>query len=299
MSKPNSSMTVAQMKAYIREKKINHPEVRLGMKRGEMIAGLKKAGHWDDSKSEKKPPKTKNPAKKTPAKKKAVPKGSHRMPDGSIMKDEDHKGALPKKESKNESPQRQETTKATTTDALFNLGTDISSMIGSALAQTLPVKLERLKQQIYSIPLSDVRRMFSRSLKKIKRRITGINSATVTELLDIIDYPVIQKQKQIIVDAMLLEVENYKPKKGKVLITFSDLRRDTEGNQLIKRIMETETYWWQDPPMKLQYAKKVVNKDLKQIFKAREPFAPVLSIHDVVQRLKVRSKAREIVEMDS
>lgn len=130
MSKPNSSMTVAQMKAYIREKKINHPEVRLGMKRGDMIAGLKKAGHWDDSKSEKKPPKTKNPAKK-----KAVPKGSHRMPDGSIMKDEDHKGALPKKESKNESPQRQETTKATTTDALFNMGMDISSMIGNLAKQ--------------------------------------------------------------------------------------------------------------------------------------------------------------------
>jgi len=296
MSKPNSSMTVAQMKAYIREKKINHPEVRLGMKRGDMIAGLKKAGHWDDSKSEKKPPKTKNPAKKTPAKKKAVPKGSHRMPDGSIMKDEDHKGAPPK----NESPQRQETTKATTTDALFNLGTDISSMIGSALAQTLPVKLERLKQQIFSLPLSDVRRMFSRSMKTLNRRLVGINSATVTSLIDIINRPDRDdKQKHQLVDAMLVEVENYKPKKGKVLITFSDLRRDTEGNQLIKRIMETETYWWQDPPMKLQYAKKVVNKDLKQIFAAREPFAPVLSIHDVVQRLKVRSKAREIVEMDS
>jgi len=93
MPKPNSSMTVAQMKAYIRQHKVNHPEVKLGMKRGDMIAGLKKAGHWDDSQSKKQPPKT----KKTPAKKKAVPKGSHRMPDGSIMKDKDHKGPPPKK----------------------------------------------------------------------------------------------------------------------------------------------------------------------------------------------------------
>tara|TARA_R110000737_G_scaffold350289_1_gene388825 strand:- start:630 stop:911 length:282 start_codon:yes stop_codon:yes gene_type:complete len=34
--------------------------------------------------------------KKTPAKKKTVPKGSHRMPDGSIMKD----SAMPKKKTK-------------------------------------------------------------------------------------------------------------------------------------------------------------------------------------------------------
>jgi len=93
MQKPNSSSTLAQMKAYVRENKVNHPEVRLTMKRGEMIAGLKKAGHWDGSMSKKQPPKTKNPAKKS---KVAVPKGSHRMPDGSIMKDKD----MPKKSKK-------------------------------------------------------------------------------------------------------------------------------------------------------------------------------------------------------
>jgi hypothetical protein len=37
------------MKAYVREHKVNHPEVRLTMKRGEMIAGLKKAGHLPQS----------------------------------------------------------------------------------------------------------------------------------------------------------------------------------------------------------------------------------------------------------
>jgi len=69
MPKPNSSFTVAQMKTYIREKKLNRPEVRLGMRRGEMIAGLKKAGHWDNSKSKVRPPKTKKPTKKPRANK--------------------------------------------------------------------------------------------------------------------------------------------------------------------------------------------------------------------------------------
>ena len=110
MPKPNSSMTVSQMKAYIREHKVNHPEVRLGMKRGEMIAGLKKAGHWDNSKSEKRPPKTKNPAKKTPAKKKAVPKGSHRMPNGSIMKDSDMPKASVREGSNKSKPRKTSST---------------------------------------------------------------------------------------------------------------------------------------------------------------------------------------------
>jgi hypothetical protein len=37
------------MKQYIRSAKINHPAVRLGMKKADMIKGLKKAGHWDAS----------------------------------------------------------------------------------------------------------------------------------------------------------------------------------------------------------------------------------------------------------
>jgi len=35
------------MKAYVREKKLNKPEIRLTMKKSELIAGLKKHGHWD------------------------------------------------------------------------------------------------------------------------------------------------------------------------------------------------------------------------------------------------------------
>jgi len=152
MPKPNSSMTVSQMKAYIRQHKVNHPEVKLGMKRGDMIAGLKKAGHWDNSESKTRPPKTKKPAKK------AVPKGSHRMPDGTIMKD----SAMPKKApakkapAKNKSPQRQETTKkkevkkapakGTTTDALFNLPFDVGGMI---LAESKKIQAPKVGEEIY------------------------------------------------------------------------------------------------------------------------------------------------------
>jgi hypothetical protein len=50
MPKPNETMTLKEIRQYVRDKKLNHPEVRLGMKRAELIAGLKKVGHWDDSK---------------------------------------------------------------------------------------------------------------------------------------------------------------------------------------------------------------------------------------------------------
>ena len=104
MSKPNESFTVAQMKTYIREKKVNHPEVKLGMKKADMIAGLKKAGHWDSSVSKK------APAKKAPAKK-----------------------ALAKK-----APAKKAPAKSTTTDALFNLPSDVGEKI---LAQRMPSKI--------------------------------------------------------------------------------------------------------------------------------------------------------------
>ena len=44
---PNDTYTVKKMKDYIRTHKLNRPDVKLGMKRQELINGLKKAGHWD------------------------------------------------------------------------------------------------------------------------------------------------------------------------------------------------------------------------------------------------------------
>tara|TARA_R110000823_G_scaffold88567_5_gene196915 strand:- start:1684 stop:2157 length:474 start_codon:yes stop_codon:yes gene_type:complete len=47
MPKPSSSSTVAQIKSYIREKRLNQPELKLGLKKADLIKGLKKHGHWD------------------------------------------------------------------------------------------------------------------------------------------------------------------------------------------------------------------------------------------------------------
>ena len=63
MPKPNKTFTVKQMKDYIRQHKINHPAVKLSMKRADMIEGLKKTGHWDTSKD------TPTPKKPAPKKK--------------------------------------------------------------------------------------------------------------------------------------------------------------------------------------------------------------------------------------
>ena len=73
MPKPNKTFTVKQMKDYIRQHKVNHPAVKLSMKRADMIEGLKKAGHWDTSKdtpTPKKPAPKKKPmeTKKKPTK---------------------------------------------------------------------------------------------------------------------------------------------------------------------------------------------------------------------------------------
>ena len=45
--KPNVNSSLAEIKAYVREYKLNKPEIKLGMKKADLIAGLKKHGHWD------------------------------------------------------------------------------------------------------------------------------------------------------------------------------------------------------------------------------------------------------------
>ena len=58
MPKPNAHSTMKEMKDYIRSKKLNRAEVRLGMKKPEMIQALKNVGHWD-TKHDKQSPKSK------------------------------------------------------------------------------------------------------------------------------------------------------------------------------------------------------------------------------------------------
>ncbi len=47
MPKPNSKSTLKEIRAYVREKKLNKPEIKITMNKPELIAGLKKHGHWD------------------------------------------------------------------------------------------------------------------------------------------------------------------------------------------------------------------------------------------------------------
>ena len=46
-SKPSISKhsTLVEMKAFVRKHKLNHPSIKLGMKKAEMLAGLDKLGH--------------------------------------------------------------------------------------------------------------------------------------------------------------------------------------------------------------------------------------------------------------
>jgi len=73
MPKPNDSYSVKQMKDYIRTHKLNKPDVKLGMKRQELINGLQKLGHWD-SKSTKPTSSSKKPTKPKPKPTKPKPK---------------------------------------------------------------------------------------------------------------------------------------------------------------------------------------------------------------------------------
>jgi len=43
----NDTMTLAQLKDYVRKNKLNKPEVKLSMNKAQLTAGLKKHGHWE------------------------------------------------------------------------------------------------------------------------------------------------------------------------------------------------------------------------------------------------------------
>jgi hypothetical protein len=47
MPKPNGSWNVKQLKDYVRAKGLNKPEIKLGMKKADLVKGLKKHGHWE------------------------------------------------------------------------------------------------------------------------------------------------------------------------------------------------------------------------------------------------------------
>jgi len=51
MPKPHDGMTLKQLKDYVRSHKLNHPEVKLSMKKADLVKGLKAAGHWESGKA--------------------------------------------------------------------------------------------------------------------------------------------------------------------------------------------------------------------------------------------------------
>lgn len=77
MPKPTISKhsTLVEMKAFVRKHKLNHPSVKLGMKKAEMLSALDKLGHINTEPRQKPAPKKKaTPKKATPTPKKATPK---------------------------------------------------------------------------------------------------------------------------------------------------------------------------------------------------------------------------------
>ena len=71
MAKPTAKSTVVQMRQYIRDNKLNKQPIRLGMKRAELIAHLRKMGHYNSQHDKQSAmPNPPLPKKKAPAPKK-------------------------------------------------------------------------------------------------------------------------------------------------------------------------------------------------------------------------------------
>ncbi len=51
MPMPHDGMTLKQLKDYVRSHNLNHPEVKLSMKKADLVKGLKKTGHWESGKA--------------------------------------------------------------------------------------------------------------------------------------------------------------------------------------------------------------------------------------------------------
>ncbi len=84
--KANQNMNVKQLKEVVRFHKLNKPHIKLGMKKADLIAGLKKEGHWIEKAKVKKT--TKAPVKKAPVKKAPVKKPVKKAPVKKAVKKE-------------------------------------------------------------------------------------------------------------------------------------------------------------------------------------------------------------------
>lgn len=87
MEKPHVNFTLAEMRDYIRQKKLNVKPITLNLSRAETIATLKKLGHWDDSVKKK---------KRLPKDTKQFKKADRAIRSTTVSKDADVKKAFDK-----------------------------------------------------------------------------------------------------------------------------------------------------------------------------------------------------------
>ena len=83
MAKPTARSTVSAMKDYIRSKKLNKAPILLGMKRDDLIAALRKLGHYDARHDGAPAPRRKPPAPKKPKAPKAPVRAIEDRPAGN------------------------------------------------------------------------------------------------------------------------------------------------------------------------------------------------------------------------
>jgi len=129
MPKPTISKhsTLVEMKAFVRKHKLNHPSVKLGMKKAEMLSALDKLGHINTE-----------PRQKPAPKKKAAPKPKFKIDQSKQPKQTPSQIKMSVKPSLNTKPIKPKPKKAggdTIAGQLLDLDMDVSKKIGEAVKQ--------------------------------------------------------------------------------------------------------------------------------------------------------------------
>tara|TARA_R110000823_G_scaffold310485_1_gene435430 strand:- start:1343 stop:2233 length:891 start_codon:yes stop_codon:yes gene_type:complete len=98
MAKAHSGMTLVQLKDYVKKHKLDKPQIKLSMGKADLIAGLKKHGHWDTTAKTAKPKAPSKPKAPKPQSVKEIKEAMKKIPSKSGHKDK------PKKEVQKKPP---------------------------------------------------------------------------------------------------------------------------------------------------------------------------------------------------
>lgn len=116
--------TLIEMKAFVRKHKLNHPSIKLGLKKAQMLDALDKLGHINtDPRPKKEAPKKEAPKPKFKIDKSKQPKTTPSQIKMSYKPPLNTKNIEPKKSSQGRK----------NVDTLFNLDMDVSNKIGEAV----------------------------------------------------------------------------------------------------------------------------------------------------------------------